>query len=218
MNLYKIVTITHVVAGTIGLITGLVAMIAKKGTVGHSKSGLIYYYSMMISSILAILMTNIHPNPFLLVIGIFSLYMIMTAKFAIEHWQSKTDLLAGTFKKSLSIVAFVTALVMVAMALYFLYNSNSIGLIFFVFSILLGWMAVEDWIWYSKKESSIKKNKKWLMMHLGRMGGSYIAASTAFLVNNITLQPEFIVWLGPTLVGTILIIKASQKWSNKLNL
>ncbi|MFN4880994.1 MAG: hypothetical protein ACK5CD_05075 [Bacteroidota bacterium] len=38
------------------------------------------------------------------------------------------------------------------------------------------------------------------------MTGSYIATTTAFLVVNIQLTPMWIIWLGPTLLGTILII------------
>lgn len=41
--------------------------------------------------------------------------------------------------------------------------------------------------------------------HIGRMSGSYIAATTAFLVNNVYFLPPLILWLGPTLIGTLII-------------
>ncbi|HNQ12661.1 MAG TPA: hypothetical protein PKH65_02960 [Bacteroidia bacterium] len=218
MNLYSIITFVHVAAGFIGLLSGLIAMLAKKGNKAHNISGLTYYYSMLISSLLAIGMTLIKLNVFLLLIGIFSLYMICTAKFAIEHWQAKSEKKPSAFKIHFANAVILTGLIMMGVAVYLFIQSNGIGFIFITFGIITAWMGLEDRIWYNKEEASKVKNKKWLIMHLGRMGGSYIAATTAFLVNNISFDPQFVVWLAPTAVGTILITRAANQWNKKLNL
>ncbi|MBC7922645.1 MAG: hypothetical protein H7Z75_16310, partial [Ferruginibacter sp.] len=41
----------------------------------------------------------------------------------------------------------------------------------------------------------------WLRMHIERMGGAYIATVTAFLVVNVRVEPAFIPWLLPGLLG-----------------
>jgi len=43
--------------------------------------------------------------------------------------------------------------------------------------------------------------KVYLREHVGRMTGSYIAAFTAFLVNNTSFLTPLVVWLGPAVLG-----------------
>src|SRR3954452_9361374 len=50
----------------------------------------------------------------------------------------------------------------------------------------------------------------WLRAHIGGMGGSYIALTTALLVVNVGPSP-LIVWFIPTLVGTPLILLATNR-------
>ena len=56
----------------------------------------------------------------------------------------------------------------------------------------------------------------WLYDHISRMGGSFIATSTAFLLVNIQIEPVWVMWLLPTIVGTPMIVLASRNWKNKL--
>ena len=56
----------------------------------------------------------------------------------------------------------------------------------------------------------------WLCTHIGRMGGSFIATSTAFLLTNIHFEPAWIVWLAPTVIGSPIIAVAIGKWKVKL--
>lgn len=48
-------------------------------------------------------------------------------------------------------------------------------------------------------------NKSWIRYHIGRISGAYIAAVTAFLVSNVSTNPEFIAWLLPTVIGIPLV-------------
>ena len=58
-----------------------------------------------------------------------------------------------------------------------------------------------------------KEKMHWWFTHLGSMSGSYIAATTAFLVVNIQLpQFNWTLWLLPTLIGSILIVRAIRKY------
>jgi hypothetical protein len=47
--------------------------------------------------------------------------------------------------------------------------------------------------------------QRWLFRHIGRMMGTYIAATTAFLVVNIHSDIRWLPWLIPTFIGTPLI-------------
>jgi hypothetical protein len=54
-----------------------------------------------------------------------------------------------------------------------------------------------------------------LRRHIGMAIGSYIAATTAFLVNNITFNPAWVLWILPTIIGTLLISKVLNKLPKK---
>jgi len=65
-----------------------------------------------------------------------------------------------------------------------------------------------------------KAKNYWLLAHLQRMTGAFIAALTAFLVVNAQHLPNqipgFIYWLLPTLIFTPLIISWSRKREKNL--
>ncbi len=82
-----------------------------------------------------------------------------------------------------------------------------------VFGLLLTWMSVQDAVKMWRK-NWIKND--WLYTHIGRMGGSFIATSTAFILTNIRFEPQWIVWLAPTVIGSPLMASAIKKWKKKL--
>jgi hypothetical protein len=60
-------------------------------------------------------------------------------------------------------------------------------------------------------KGNIKNKNYWLLIHIQRMVGSYIAALTAFLVVNNTYLPPLMAWLMPTIIMTPLIFYWSKK-------
>jgi hypothetical protein len=56
-----------------------------------------------------------------------------------------------------------------------------------------------------------------MFSHAGRMGGSYIATVTAFVVTNVELEAApWVPWLAPTLVGTVLLTRWNVRMRKKL--
>ena len=72
---------------------------------------------------------------------------------------------------------------------------------------------------FSNYRGQVKEKNYWLLMHLQRMTGAYIASATAFLVVNAKYipfeLPAFVFWLLPTAVLTPLIVSWSKKYSKK---
>jgi len=60
-----------------------------------------------------------------------------------------------------------------------------------------------------------KQKNHWLFGHLTSMGAGYIATWTAFVVTNIHFLPTVVVWLAPTVIGTICIAYARRKYQSK---
>ena len=107
-------------------------------------------------------------------------------------------------------------LLFIGMGVLAIVNSNFFGLVFITFGGLGLLFVVQDYI-NLKKKSQVRNN--WLLAHLQRMTGGFIASLTAFIVVNSKFFPEqvpgFVIWLLPTLIFTPLIIKWSRQYEVK---
>ena len=89
------------------------------------------------------------------------------------------------------------------------YQKSSFGTVLFVFGIISLLFVRQDYINFTGK-SPIKNY--FLVTHIGRMMGSYIASATAFLVVNNTILPGVVAWLLPTVCVVPLIVMWSRRW------
>jgi hypothetical protein len=112
---------------------------------------------------------------------------------------------------------FIAGLVFIALGSISLFNANFFGLVFVTFGLLGLLFVRQDFLNY--RGMATAKNF-WLLAHLQRMTGAFIAALTAFLVVNAAHLPDqipgFLYWLLPTLILTPLIISWSRKHEKKL--
>lgn len=213
-SLMKTALFLHALSGGIALITGLFAIFSKKGKRLHLKSGLIYYWSMMAVVITGVILGSYRSNIFILTIAVFSFYMVFTGKRILGN---KKEVVAKPLDWSASILCLSIGLFMLYLGIINVLKIGFAGSVpmLLVFGFFLSWMCLED-IMLMKSKKFIKGS--YLLKHISRMGGSYIATSTAFLVVNISFQPQWIIWLLPTVIGTPMIVSASKKWKTKLKL
>lgn len=206
--IFKVLLVIHILAGAIGLITGTLNIARKKGDKLHRIAGLFFLYGMLVNGFAGILMTFIHSNLFLLIIGVFSIYMAATG----QRYLFLKGLLKGQKPKSidwiLSSIMLLFGIGFVVYGILVLFSGNNFGVVLLVFGFISISMVYQDFKNY-KGKNSIKNF--WLLVHIQRMIGSYIAAATAFLVVNNTILPGIVAWLLPTIILTPLIFK----WSNK---
>ncbi|WP_395066958.1 hypothetical protein [Flavobacterium sp.] len=206
--LFKMLLIIHIIAGSIGLIAGTINITRKKGDKLHKNIGLFFLYGMLVNGFAGIFMSLIHSNLFLLIIGVFSIYMAATG----QRYLSLKKINEGEKVKSidwiLSCMMLLFGIGFVVYGAILLFNSNNFGIVLLVFGFISCSMVLKDFKNYQGK-NTIKNF--WLLVHIQRMIGSYIAAATAFLVVNNTLLPGVVAWLLPTVILTPLIFK----WSNK---
>jgi len=193
----KILIYIHAAFGGIALVAGLVSIVAKKGLGLHKKSGLIFYYTMLISAITAMIVAFLpnHESPFLFAVGIFSLYFILTGKRALRFKHKKPDL---HWDKWISRIMIISGILMIFLPIIF---TSSINIILCVFAIVGIIFSMRDLILY-KNVDRLKGN--WLKLHLGKMLGGYISATTAFVVVN-EFFPSFYGWFIPGIVGGFFI-------------
>lgn len=209
---FKIFLTIHVIAGIIGLFTGSINLVRKKGDKTHQSIGRIFTYGMITTGFSGLIMTLLHPSYFLFIVSIFTIYLIGTGNRYIH-----LKLLAR--EQGPKVIDWVLTIGMLLMGIAFLglgitnlIEGNNFGIVPIAFGVI-GLVGVkEDFTNYRGKS---KTKNYWLLIHIGRMTGGYIAASTAFLVVNLKHLPinipPTIAWLLPTAILTPLIFVWTRK-------
>jgi len=187
----------HAALGGIALIAGMMALIFKKGMKAHKNSGSVFYYSMLGSALIALVVSLApgHDNAFLFAIGVFSLYSLVGGKRSLKF---RTGNFNPIFDKLLAVVMLFVGFLMIG-AGFFLYENVTVVLI--VFGILGLQGSISDLILF---RNTTKMKVKWLTLHIGKMTGGYIACFSAFLVVNNAF-PTYVNWFGPGIIGSVYI-------------
>lgn len=203
-KLIRFLVYVHATFGGIALLAGLFALIAKKGKAIHKKSGLLFFYSMLVSAFIALVVAMLpnHFNPFLFAIGIFSSYFLLSGYRSIKFKQNTHNYIPD---KIIAIAILATGLYMIVWPIITKHQINIVLLVFGSMSIAFG---ISDLLAF-RDTSQLKK--RWLKMHLGKMTGGYISAVSAFFVVNNVL-PGVWNWFTPGIIGSIYI----SYWMRKI--
>ncbi len=208
--------ILHIIGGGVGLISGNLNLILKKGSKIHKLIGHFFFYGMLVAGSSALLLSFIKSNHFLFIVGVFTLYMVITGKRYIYLKMLGANQKPVLFDWMISLAMSVAALVFLVLGIMMLLAQNNFGIVLIVFGIISLGFVRRDFMNYRGK---MNDKNYWLLMHLQRMTGAYIASATAFLVVNAKYIPfefpAFVFWLLSTAVLTPLIIIWSKKYSKK---
>jgi uncharacterized membrane protein len=208
--LFKVFLILHIIGGSTGLIAGMFNILRQKGDKNHKLIGKIFFVSMMIAGTSSLVLAYLNLNFFLFMVGVFTLYMVGSGQRYLKHKQLSKHI-SKRLDWAITILMLVAAILFVATGISAIIKSNLFGLVILTFGGLGLLFVRQDAINYNNK--STLKNY-WLVAHLQRMIGGFIAALTAFLVVNAKYFPDqipgFVYWLLPTAFLTPMIIKWSK--------
>lgn len=208
-TIFTILLIIHIIAGSIGLLTGTINIIKKKGDKAHKSVGKFFFYSMLINGFAGLIMSLIHRNDFLLIVAVFSIYMVATGQRFLSLKQLHKEQKPKTIDWILTYTMLVFAFLFITYGSYLLINKVNFGIVLLVFGVVSCLMAIKDIKVY---KGNIKEKNYWLLLHIQRMVGSYIAALTAFIVVNNHFLPGIVGWLLPTVIFTPLIVKWTKQY------
>lgn len=212
--IFNFFLIAHIVAGSLGLISGTINIIGKKGGKRHKLVGNLFFYSMVVTGCSSILLATLHINAFLLIVGVWTLYLTLTGKryLAFKLKEHKPQLVDWIISFGL----LLTSLAFISWGILLLKN-NMAGVVLIVFGLLALRFCYTD---YKNYRGNTHYENYWLIGHFQRMTGSYIAALTAFLVVNYQYFPlifsGFIIWLFPTLIFVPFIVVWTRKYKRKI--
>ena len=209
---FKIILTLHIIGGSFGLIAGTINLIRQKGNNNHKIVGQVFTYSMLTAGISSLALAALHPNYFLFIVGVFTVYLVVTGKRCLS-WKIPN--------KRVQILDWAITISMLIVSVFFVglgardvIAGKNFGIVLIVFGVLGFRFVRTDFNNYSTKA---KTKNYWLLVHLQRMIGAYIAAITAFLVVNAKYSPvalpSMVFWLLPTIILTPLIISWSRKYS-----
>lgn len=177
----------HVIAGYLGLLTGFTVMVMpKKGNRLHKKLGILYFILMMTATLLAILLSILHPGRmFLFFIGVFTFHSLLGGFLMI----------AKRYKK-LKWVLIPLSIIGFANGGFMIYTQSIVLVIFGSLQLLLAFADMK--MFFTKELHPLQIVKA----HAGKMAGSFTAATTAFGVNVVFTGGDWWHWLLPTLIIT----------------
>ncbi|RQG96773.1 hypothetical protein [Natrarchaeobius oligotrophus] len=200
----------HVLAGIAALVAGLGAIATRKGGGRHNLFGRAYALAMAIVVVTAVPLAIRAGNWFLLAIAVFSGYLVfagyrvvqrrragLTAPTALDLAGHGTMVAVGGGMIGAGVWQSVTGPVGLAPALA---TFGGIGAGFAAFAL-------------AQFRSSPAKRPPWIQKHVAFVGGAYIATVTAVITVNLSMVPPLIRWLGPTIVGTPLIVYAIRTYT-----
>lgn len=198
----------HVVFGFLSLFTGFIVFILKKGTKKHVRIGRIYFFAMLGVFLTSIWVSVLKANIFLLLIGFFSFYLVHSGIRLNQFRKSSIVLFRDRF---FTMIYFTCFLGMVGYAILgFIKGYQALGIVLGVFGVI-GLLLVKNELRYYFF-GFFPTQSAFIREHIGRLTGSYIAAFTAFAVNNVHFLPPVIIWLLPTVIGSFFIWKFSRPY------
>lgn len=190
VGLFGVLVGLHAAGGSVALLTGPISMVAAKGGPLHRKAGSVYAVAMFVTAISALYLAIVVNNVLLLVIAVFSFFLVFTGTRALERRRSRPS---GILDHAVpwATLAFGVALLARGAVL-----SDITNLFFGLGGIVL---AIRE------LRALRSLHTQWLLMHITAMLGAYIATFSAFLVVNIGFVPKPLLFIVPTLIGTPLI-------------
>lgn len=196
----------HAFFGGIGLLAGFASVIFQKGSSNHKKAGKLFSISMIISSVISLIVCLFpkHENPFLFLIGIFTIYLVVSGNRVLLFKNKKQP---NYIDKLISKILLIGAITQLILGCYYLLNQQFGGILYLFFGTLALSLSIRDFKFFKSLDKS-----KILNLHIGKMSGAFAASITAFLVAGIQLQ-NIIFWILPTLLAGIFIFY----WIRKVN-
>lgn len=210
-QIIKIAIYIHALFGGIGLLCGFGIMIAKKGTLLHKRLGKWFSYGMVISCLISLSICCLpkHQNIFLLLIGIFTIYLILSGNRALS-FKSKKKTKPHLVDYSISMIMIISSTIMVVIGIISQLQNVNNSILFLIFGLIGLFTSLRDFRFYKNYKT---QKQLWLKAHIGKMMGAFIASVTAFIVAGLGIG-SLMSWILPSIIGTLIIIY----WNRKLKI
>lgn len=218
MSILDVLKPIHIIAGSLTLLSGLIAITSKKGQSIHRKSGQVFFWSMTVTTILGLNAGIFRPNYQIFIpIAIISFYQAASGYRILFIKTLHNGQKPAFFDWALTIGMLLTSLVFVFLGIEQLSSDFFYSIVLFSFSTIGIYCCAVDLFNYLKKPSN---KYYWLFIHIFRMSHGFIAALTAFLVNNSKLfpfLPQVLLLIIPIAIGQPIISYTTWNYNRKMD-
>lgn len=199
-TLLQVAPYIHAGLGTSCLISGLIALTAKKTKGRHPNAGRVFAVSLSLTFAAILLNIVVRKNMFMLGIGWLAVFA------GIEGWRALLRF-KGSLTSSPTVFDYIfgctTALLSVGLCAFgvqvFVTSNNIMGLVCVGFGLLGFALLRGTW----KRWRTPPSRQQWLKVHIDMMLGAFSAAVTAFLAIQFSGHLggfEWVVWVAPTVI------------------
>ncbi len=199
-----VLLIIHIAAGSVALLTALVALVTAKGGILHVRAGRVYAIGMTVIFLTAIPLALLGSSVFLLLIACFSFYLVFAGwRFA----RNRSRRPRPVDWAAVGILG-VTGLAMWGYAAVLAQSGSGQWITMLAFGGIAVALSVADGLFFNSGRGANRRpaNHRRIQRHLTNMMAGTIATITAVMVVNVSMNPVWLPWLLPTIVITPLII------------
>jgi hypothetical protein len=211
----RIMLIIHVAGGTAALVSGLIAMLTRKGGTAHTRAGKVYFWGMTAVFVSAVSLSLAENSIFLLLVGFLSYYLTVRGYRALYLKNLPAGQKPTAIDWLITAVAGLFILELTGWGIFLLIQGFTMGVVAIAFAGIGGWFLRKDILQFVRPP---QEKMHWWYSHISSMGGSYVSATTAFIVTNIQLpQYQWVLWLLPSVIGTVLITRTIRYYKARFN-
>jgi uncharacterized membrane protein len=196
----------HAASGFVALVMAPLAMLSRKGADAHRRWGRVFFWSMAVVAVTAVVLGVLRSNWVMAMVAVFSFHLIASGYRSLYHKR----LHEGQGPQPLDLVLQGSAAVVNgglflwgAMNLIFGHR-NPMHVVFLVFGLVSVAVVLANLHRFQRRSAD---KHAWLYGHMSGFLGGYIATVSAFSAVNLDMiRPVWLQWLWPTLLGTPLIV------------
>ena len=214
----RFLVVSHIVAGSVALLSGPLALLTAKGGLSHRRSGKLYAVCMLWISLSTVALMFFRWNLFLVGVASLAGYLTFSGYRATKRKATNTPT-PSTFDWLAAIVATVIGVGFISWA-----AANLLGWMttragpdqivvpagFMALAVVFGYLlcvnSIPDLVSFKRPSSD---RMWWWFTHMNRMVGAFIGTFSAFLVQNVAkllpVERSWVIWIAPTMIGLPLL-------------
>jgi uncharacterized membrane protein len=205
MTAFKFILALHVLFGIIAFTSAPGAMMTKKGSVWHRRFGNAFFYAMMAVAASAFVLWALGSQLFLMLVAVFSFYLAFSGYRAVKLKNNPAEKIDWLVTGA----TLLAGLGLVAMGIYNKMQGDAFGVVAIVLGSFASIGSAQDMLRFSRP---VADRQAWLINHLTKMLGAYIATVTAVSAVNFHFLPPVWRWLWPSIILVPFIFMWVRKY------
>lgn len=194
----------HIVAGLIALFVAPGAMLTAKGGRAHRRWGKIYFWTMAVVALTAVVLALYRPIVFLALVAVFSFYSAFSGYRSLFRKRPREGEKATMLDWTAALITLAASATLFVFGILkptpLWARFAAITMVFGLIGVFLSARDLWDFVRLPPDRNA------WWFNHMRGMLGSYVATLSAFSAVNFTFLPTTVQWLWPTAVGVPLIV------------